>query len=361
LVFAPVDGEESRVMAITLPDARLLSDEVLEAFRLRAIHGCERGYTEAEVAELLGVARETVSRWVSAYRAGGPAALPHDRSGRPVGSGRTLSDTQAAHLQQLLDHQSPPDLGIAAPLWSRRAVRELIRLEYGLDMPVRTVGAYLRRWGYTAKRPRRRSKDQDPEEVREWLEEIYPGIEARAAEEGAAIHWCDETGIAADEHPGVGYARQGQRATAEVPDPHLRVNMISSITNAGAVRFMTYTSTLTAAVFLTFLGRLLRSTTGKVYVIVDRLQAHLTPAVFAWAEAHADRLELFHLPPYVPELNADEYLNNDVKGQVNAQGFPQSKPQLRSRLQTIMRRLLHLPEHVRNYFHHPCVHYAAAL
>jgi transposase len=341
--FARRDGEKECVMAPSLPDARLLSDEVLEAFRLRAVHGCSLGYTEAEVAELLGVARETVSRWVSAYHAGGPEALPHDRSGRPVGTGRTLSDEQAAHLQQLLDHQSPEDLGIAAPLWSRRAVRALIRLEYGIDMPVRTVGAYLRRWGYTAKRPRRRSKDQDPEEVREWLEEIYPGIAARAAAEDATIHWCDETGVAADEHPGAGYARAGQPATVDVPDPHLRVNMISSITNAGAVRFMTYTSTLTAAVFLIFLERLLRSTTGKVYVIVDRLQAHLTPA------------------PYVPELNADEYLNNDVKGQVNAQGLPQSKPELRSRLQTFMRRLAHLPEHVRNYFQHPCIHYAAAL
>ena len=238
-------------------------------------------------------------------------------------------------------------------------MRELIRLEYGIDMPVRTVGTYLRRWGYTPKRPRRRSKDQDPEEVREWLEEIYPGIEARAAEEGATIHWCDETGVAADHHPGKGYAREGQPATMDVPNPHLRVNMISSITNEGAVHFMTYTSTLTAAVFLLFLERLLRSTTGKVYVIVDRLQAHLTPAVFAWAEARADRLELFHLPPYVPELNADEYLNNDLKGQLNAQGLPHSKPELRSRLQTFMRRLAHLPARVRNYFKHPCIHYAA--
>ena len=348
-------------MAITLPDARLLSDEVLEALRLRAVRGCEQGYTEAAVAELLGVARETVSRWVSAYRAGGTDALPHERSGRPVGSGRTLTDEQAGRVRQRLDGSSPEDLGIAAPLWSRRAVRELIRLECGIVMPVRTVGTYLRRWGYTPKRPRRRSKDQDPEEVREWLEEIYPGSEARAAEEGATIHWCDETGVAADAHPGRGYAREGQPATVDVPNPHLRVNMIASITNAGAVHFMTYTSTLTAALFLTFLERLLRSTTGKVYVIVDRLQAHLTPAVFAWAEAHADRLELFHLPPYVPELNADEYLNNDVKGQVNAQGLPASKPELRSRLQTFMRHLAHLPQHVRNYFKHPRIHYAAAL
>ena len=50
-------------MALTLPDARQLSDEVLEALRLRAVHWCEWGFTEADVADLLGVSRETVSRW----------------------------------------------------------------------------------------------------------------------------------------------------------------------------------------------------------------------------------------------------------------------------------------------------------
>ena len=82
-------------MALSLPDARQLSDEVLEALRLRAVHGIELGFTEADVAELLGVSRETVSRWWTAYAAGGLGAVPGDRTGRPVGSGRTLSDEQA--------------------------------------------------------------------------------------------------------------------------------------------------------------------------------------------------------------------------------------------------------------------------
>jgi hypothetical protein len=40
-----------------------LSDEVLEALRLRSPRGCEPGFAEADVADLLGVSRETVSRW----------------------------------------------------------------------------------------------------------------------------------------------------------------------------------------------------------------------------------------------------------------------------------------------------------
>src|SRR3954467_4648675 len=94
-------------MPISLPDARQLSDEVLRALRLRAIRGCELGYTETEVADLLGLARETVSRWWSAYAGSGEQALPGDRTGRPVGSGRTLNDGQAAWLRAALVSKTP--------------------------------------------------------------------------------------------------------------------------------------------------------------------------------------------------------------------------------------------------------------
>ena len=64
-------------------------------------------------------------------------------------------------------------------------MRDLIRQEYQIDMPERTVGEYLKRWGYTAKRPTRHSKLQDPDEVADWLEDTYPEIQAEAQEEDA--------------------------------------------------------------------------------------------------------------------------------------------------------------------------------
>jgi transposase len=347
-------------MAIALPDARQLSDEVLEALRLRAVHGCELGFTEADVADLLGVSRETVCRWWSAYVHQGPDALPGDRTGRPVGTGRTLSDEQAQRLQNLIDNNSPEKLGISSPLWSRRAVQDLIHNEYGIPMPVRTVGEYLKRWGYTAKKPRRHARDQDPEEVDRWLNETYPELAGKAGEEGADILWCDETGVAADAYPGFGYAREGQRATLEVPKPHIRIKMVSAIGNGGLLRFMTYKGNMDGALFLVFLGQLLRGATRKIYPIADRLKAHDTEEVRRWLAEHKDRIELVPLPTYSPELNAVEYLNNDMKGNVKAFGLPQNEEELRSLIQSFMRKLLHLPDHVMSYFLHPCAAYAIA-
>ena len=246
-------------------------------------------------------------------------------------------------------------------MWSRKAVRDLIRHECGIDMPVRTIGEYLKRWGYTAKSPRRHARDQDPDEVSEWLEWTYPAIEARAAREDAEIHWCDETGAAADEQPHKGYARKGHPAYIEVPGPHIRMNQIATITNEGAIHFLTYKETMTAALFITFLEKLLRETTRKVFLIADRLPAHEAQAVADWIADHVDRIELFWLPRYAPELNAEEYLNNDLKGSIGAEGLPKSTADLRSRIEWFMSQLLQLPEPVRSYFRHPCIRYAAGV
>lgn len=222
----------------------------METLRLRALHGCELGFTETDLADILGLSRETVCRWWSAYERGGLDAIPQDRTGRPLGSGRTLDEQQARHLQEKLKDHSPEDWGIAAPLWTRRAVRDLIRNEYGIDMPIRTVGEYLKRWHYTPQKPRRHAKGQDPEEVREWLENIYPAIEEAAQREEGEIHWCDEKGVGGNEQAGRGYAPVGQTPAIEVSSHPCQMNVISTVTNEGHLRFMTYKETMTCPYLL---------------------------------------------------------------------------------------------------------------
>lgn len=92
---------------------------------------------------------------------------------------------------------------------------------------------------------------------------------------------------------------------------------------------------------------------------MNRLKAHADEQVAAWVEEHSDRLELFSLPGWAPELNPEEYLNNDLIRQVAAEGLPDNMKALRWRLWRFMQRLVHLAECVMRHFHHPCVQYAA--
>ncbi|MGL4552459.1 MAG: transposase [Gemmataceae bacterium] len=114
----------------------------------------------------------------------------------------------------------------------------------------------------------------------------------------------------------------------------------------GKVRFLTYEGTLDAAVSLRFLGKLIRHAKGKIFLIADRLQAHETPEVVAWVAEHADKIEVFYLPPYSPEMDPVEYLDNDLKGAVNGPGLPDSREALLSRVTAFVNTLAAFPRQV---------------
>jgi transposase len=256
-------------MAIELPDGRSESNEVLEALRRRALHARGLGYAVVDVAAILGVREETVSRWCVKYERGGEQALPGERTGRPVGSGRHLDPQQEQAIQGLIDSKTPQELGIPQALWTRQAVAELVKQQTGKSLPIRTVGEYLGRWGYTPQKPVRKAYKQDPREVKEWLETTYPHIEKRAAQEGGEVHWGDETGVRSTCQHSRGYAHPQDTPELKVPGSRFSVNMISTITNQGKVRWMIYPGKMNAAVFIVFLTRLIAGASKKVFLIVD--------------------------------------------------------------------------------------------
>jgi transposase len=347
-------------MAIELPDGRSESNEVLEALRRRAVHARELGYPVVAIAAILGVREETVSRWCVKYEQGGEEGLPGNRTGRPVGSGRLLSQQQEEAIQQLIDTKTPQALGIASALWTRQAVQELIKQQTGQRLPIRTVGEYLNRWGYTPQRPVRKAYKQDPEKVAEWLEKTYPEIEKRAAEEDAEIHWGDETGVRSTCQHSRGYAHPGDTPELIVPGSRFSVNMISTLTNQGKVRWMIYTGKMNAALFIVFLTQLIAGASKKVFLVVDNLSVHDANAVEEWLAEHKDKIEVFYLPKYAPERNPDEYLNCDVKGNINTDGLPKDREELKGKLHRFMQKLSKLPGRVASYFKHKFIQYAAA-
>lgn len=347
-------------MAIELPDGRSESNEVLDALRWRAVHARGLGYPVSTIAAILGVREETVSRWCSKYEQGGGEALPGDRTGRPMGAGRLLSPEQEQLLQQRIDSQTPQELGIPSALWTRRAVQELIQQEAGHRLPLRTVGEYLSRWGYTPQKPVRKAYKQDPKAVAEWLEETYPHIEKRAAEEDAEIHWGDETGLRSTCQHSRGYARPQDTPELLVPGNRFSVNMISTITNQGKVRWMIYPGKMNAALFIVFLTRLLAGASKKVFLIVDHLSVHEAAAVEEWLADKGDQIEVFYLPKYTPERNPDEYLNGDVKANINTDGLPKNREELKDKLHRFMQKLGKLPKRIASYFKHKFLQYAAA-
>lgn len=341
-------------------DARKLGSEAQLELRRRAVALRKKGRKHGEIAELLEVSESAVRKWWSLYRRGGMRALSLGRRGRPKGSCRSLACEQERRVKRMIIDKTPEQLKMPFALWTRQAVQELLESTYGLRMPIRTVGDYLLRWGFTPQRPRKRAYEQQAAAVKQWLRETYPIIAKRAKQEGAQIHWCDETGLSSEDHRGRGYAPQGRTPVAGTQAARFSASMISALTNRGKLRFMVYRRGLKIPTFIKFLQRLIRSTDTKVFLIVDNLQVHRAKKVREWVKERHAHIELFFLPPYCPELNPDEYLNNTVKSQMRNQPAPRSQDELQGRLRSRMKSNQRRPHLIRKLFEHPSVLYAAA-
>ena len=341
-------------------DCRKLNSETQLELRRRAIALRKKGYTHDQIADLLDVSNAAVRKWWALYRKGGLRALSLGKRGRRKGTCRTLTPDQERRVKRMIVDKVPEQMMMPFALWTRSAVRELIERESGVSMPIRTVGEYLRRWGFTPQKPKKRAYEQQPAAVQKWLKETYPGIAQRAKAEGAEIQWCDETGVSSTDHRCRGYAPQGQTPIADAQVARFSMSMISTVTNRGKLRFMIYRGGLKVPVFIKFLARLLRDADKKVFLIVDNLQVHRAKRVRDWVAPRSERIELFYLPPYCPELNPTEYLNNTVKSQLRTRPAPRSRDQLKSQLSSRMKSNQKRPEMVSSLFHHPRVKYAAA-
>ena len=79
-----------------------------------------------------------------------------------------------------------------------------------------------------------------------------------------------------------------------------------------------------------------------------------------WLDANRRRIRMFFLPGYSPELNPDEYLNNDVKSNAVGRQRPADQWEMIAQVRSYLRQTQGRPEIVRNYFNHEDVAYAAA-
>ena len=98
----------------------------------------------------------------------------------------------------------------------------------------------------------------------------------------------------------------------------------------------------------------------KVFLILDGHPVHKAGKVKRWAERNADKIELFLLPSYSPDLNPDEFLNNDVKANALGRRRPSDRSEMIDDLRAYLRSTQRQPHIVARFFHAESVRYAAA-
>jgi len=263
-------------------DARKLSTAAQQEIRYQVIRLKKQGRKRLEISNITCIHPSTISAWWKLYKNGGREALKIKKRGPEVVSNRTLTPDQEREIQKAIYDKCPDQMKLPVALWTRVAIQQLIKQFWSIKMPVRTVGEYLMRGVFTPQRPLRKAYKQNPKAVKNWLDTEYPEIAKRAIKENAQIHWGDETGLCNDSYHGRSYASHGETPAIRIHPRSKRVNLISTVTNQGMVRFMVYDSKMNSQTLIKFMGRLIKDSEKKVFFILDNLKVHHSHMVKDW-------------------------------------------------------------------------------
>lgn len=335
-------------------DCRALDHRTLTELRKRAVARVGAGESATAVAEVLGVHIRTMFRWLALHRAGGEQNL---RAGKRGGRPPKLDGKALKWIYGTLISKNPLQLKFPFALWTSTMIMELIHRRFGVRLSRSSVCKLLGQMGLSAQRPLWRAYQQDPEAVRKWTEEDYPAIRARARRRRAEIYFGDEAGVRSDFHGGTTWGRRGKTPIVSSTGARFGVNLISAVSAQGQLRFMLTKARVTAPVFIEFLKRLLVNATRPVFLIVDGHPTHKAKCVRQFIDSLKDRLELFYLPAYSPELNPDEYVWNHLKNGGVGRKALSSREQLRKMVISHLRRLQRLPQLLIGFFHSPTTCY----
>jgi transposase len=339
-------------------DARTLEPSALHLLRRQVVQAVRGGMSQTDAAHTFRASLRAVSTWRRLDREGGLRALTLKRRGRRPGEGR-LNAKRARRIRSLIVGELPDQLKRPFYLWTRAAVASLIAREYGIEVSLVTVGRYLRAWGLSPQKPVRRAYERNDAAIARWLKQEYPAIARQAKRECAVIYWGDEMGLRSDHVTGTSYAPVGRTPIVRATGQRFGCNMISAITNKGALAFMVFQGKFKASVFVTFLQRLLKQVIGTIYLIVDGHPVHKSGKATRFAATHSARLRLIRMPGYCPELNPDELLNQDVKTNGLGKSRPPTHPELMATVRSHLYRRQKQPQVIPNLFRKQHVRYAA--
>ena len=135
--------------------------------------------------------------------------------------------------------------------------------------------------------------------------------------------------------------------------------MISTITIQGKARWMIVDESFNSDKLIEFLAALIKDAHGKVFLILDNLRVYHSKPVKAWVADRKQKIEVFYLPSYSPELNPDERLNADLKYAIGSKVSVRTKNKLKAAATAHKELIESSPERVKKYFQDPRVKYAA--
>lgn len=120
-------------------DLRKISDEELQKIKTKAMKLRDQGIANKEVAQKLNLDPAVLSRWYSKYVKNYRQPQEALKRGRKQGTQKKLTSYQEDMIIKKLQKYSA--------LLDKELVQKIIEEQYKINVPITTVGDYLKKWG----------------------------------------------------------------------------------------------------------------------------------------------------------------------------------------------------------------------
>jgi transposase len=263
------------------------------------LHLKQQGWYQRDIAGALGVAEETVSRWLARARDAGPQALQaRPRPGHPP----KLAPAQKHLIPEFLWHGAEA-YGFRGEVWTCARIARVIEEEFGVRYHKDHVGRLLQELGWTPQVPIKRALQRDEEAIRRWREGARPGLQRRARRERRVLVFADESGFYL--LPGVvrTYAPEARTPVLYEKQTRDHLSVMGGMTPVGKVYTLVRQVSLNGLHSVEFLTHLLRVAGDRLLVIWDGSPIHRRAEVTEFVSGTRGRVWLEALPGYAPDLN----------------------------------------------------------
>jgi transposase len=280
--------------------------------RRLAVQRVRDGYSVTQVAAFLAVSERSLYRWLAAARDYGDRAglnpKPH------LGPKPRLDIEQQGRVIDWLD-ESPSCHGFATELWTAPRIALLVQQRFGVCYHPRYLNEWLTARGVRPLKPRRRAREQDPQQVSHWLDFDWTPLVQEVRLVDGWVVFIDEAGLLMEPLWRRSQARRGHPATVEYAKVHRsKVSLLGALAwrpATGEIRQLSWSiidGYFDSVAVARVLRELLAELAGQVRVIWDRGTMHKGAAIKAVKEEQQERLRTLFLPAYTPEANPVERL-----------------------------------------------------
>ena len=263
-----------------------------QADRVKAVIALSKGWSAAQVAEILLLDEKTSRHYFERYQQGGFAALLDDNYS---GAEPKLDTHQMSELEGYLEEHILPDA---------KSVIAHIDKQYGVRYSVSGVTDLLHRLGFSYKKPAHIPGKQDPVQQRAFLEE-YEHIKACKGENDP-IYFADATHPQHNSIPSYGWIKKGREKELKANCGRQRLNINGAINIETLEPVTGFYDTINAQAAIDLFAKIQAKhpDADAIYIIVDNARYYRSCLLKEYVEG--TKIKLIFLPPYSPNLNLIE-------------------------------------------------------